>query len=108
MISLSFLVAGPLFIAASQSPQEQLSSSLRRERIEQIRAGYLNASEERRVAALELFSGVRSAANPTGGSLASVRELKQRRYGGYLRHRMHHFLVIGEYVPQNVSEQRKQ
>ena len=69
MISLSFLIAVPLFIAASQSPQEQLSSSLRCERIEQIRAGYLNASEERRAAALELFSGLRSAANPTGGSL---------------------------------------
>jgi hypothetical protein len=69
VITLSFLIAGPLFIAASQSPQEQLSSSLRGERIEQIRAGYLNASEERRAAALELFSGVRSAANPKGGSL---------------------------------------
>ena len=57
-----------------QDPLGQLSNSSRRERIEHVRAQYLAATEERRIAALAVFSGVRSAANPTGHSLGE-REL---------------------------------
>ncbi len=56
-------------MATPQSSLDQLSTSLRRERVEHARAQYLAATEERRIAALALFSGVRSAANPSGASL---------------------------------------
>jgi hypothetical protein len=63
------VLTGVLSVCPQESPEE-FSLSLRRERLELVRARYEVASEERRQAALELFKEIRSAANPSGKELA--------------------------------------
>jgi hypothetical protein len=55
--------------ASAQESSEELTLTLRRERLELVRARYQAASEERRQAALEVFKEIRSAANPEGQEL---------------------------------------
>ena len=56
-------------LSSSQAPSQDLALSLQRERLERLRAGYLEAAESERVAVLSVFDGIRSAANPEGATL---------------------------------------
>ena len=67
-------LVGWLLVAAPQGPVEEFSFVIRRERIELARARYAAAAKEERSAALHIFEGVRSAANPKGEELG-LREL---------------------------------
>ena len=69
MTALLLAVLTGVLSACPQESPEELSLSLRRERLELVRARYGAASGERRQAALELFKEVRSAANPGGKEL---------------------------------------
>jgi len=67
-------IIGGLFAAASQGPVDEFPLIVRRERIELVRAGYAAAGEDERLAALHVFEGIRSAANPKGRELG-IQEL---------------------------------
>jgi len=56
-------------LSSSQAPSQDLALSLQRERLERLRAGYLESAESERVAVLSVFDGIRSAANPEGATL---------------------------------------
>jgi len=68
---IAALVAAFLCAASSssQATQEELTHSLRRERIELMRARYLKADAAKREAALSILRQTRSAANPKGAAL---------------------------------------
>ena len=62
-------IAAPLLVAAPQDSVDEFSMRLRRERIELVRAQYVDADEEGRLAVRRLYKEVRSAANPDGRAL---------------------------------------
>ena len=66
---MNALLLTALLSACPQESPEELSLSLRRERLELVRARYQAADEERRQAALQVFKENRSAANPGGKEL---------------------------------------